>query len=81
MIQCAICPASFAPRGRSTSRFCSEACRLKEWRIRQSRHRELTARLLEQRTRLAAQAEAALASGDVANLERVARSAVALLAA
>jgi hypothetical protein len=79
MINCASCASPFTPP-RSTSRHCSEACRVKDWRRAQSRHREMLARLLEQRTRLAAEAKSALASGDVVNLERVARSTVSLLA-
>lgn len=72
---CETCGAS------STSRFCTEACRLKEWRERQALHRELTSKLLAQRARLAAEADAALASNDFDRLTAVAQRAAALLAA
>lgn len=72
---CETCGAS------SVARFCTEACRLKEWRQRQAHHRELTDRLLAQRVRLAAEADAALADGSVDKLAAVARRAAALLAA
>ncbi|MEX0160634.1 MULTISPECIES: hypothetical protein [unclassified Microbacterium] len=72
---CETCGAS------STSRFCTDACRLKEWRQRQARHRKLTDQLLAQRARLAAQADAALADGSIDKLTAVARRAAALLAA
>ena len=65
-IQCSV-PFSAAHPAAQT---CSPACRNRLYR----------ARLTEQRTRLASQADAALASGDIAELTIVARAA-ALLAA
>jgi len=77
---CIVCGSLFYA-ARSDSKHCSSVCRLKDYRARQARHRDLLDRLLAQRARLAAQADAALASGDVAELTAVARRAAALLAA
>ncbi|MDR6866787.1 hypothetical protein J2Y69_001386 [Microbacterium resistens] len=67
LIQCAECarPATLAKPGR----FCSDACRARNFRYR----------LAAQRARLTDAADAALASGDVAALEDVARRATELL--
>ncbi|MGM7671917.1 hypothetical protein [Microbacterium sp. A93] len=77
-MQTSACETCGAP---STSRFCTEAHRLKEWRARQAHHRELTDKLLAQRRRLAREADAALADGSIDKLTAVARRAASLLAA
>ncbi len=65
---CAECGSAFTA-AHSGARTCSNACRVRLYR----------ARLLEQRARLGAEADAALRSGDVAALEAVARRAAAML--
>ena len=66
---CIQCAAMFIA-AHPAAQTCSAACRNRLYR----------ARLLAQRARLAAQAEAALASRDVAELTAVARRAAVLLA-
>jgi hypothetical protein len=67
MLTCLHCGKSFS--GTRSPLYCSAACRTARYRA----HR--TARL----ARLIDEARAALASGDVVGLERVARGTVALL--
>ncbi len=67
---CAQCERRFLA-AHATANTCSVACRNRLYR----------ARLLAQRQRLAAEADAALRSGDVLKLEQVARATVSLLAA
>lgn len=69
-LACASCERTFTSAS-PLARTCSDGCRAKLYR----------ARLTEQRARLAAEADAALASGNVAELTAVARRAAALLAA
>lgn len=77
---CIVCGSPFYA-ARIDSKHCTPTCRLKDYRARQARRRELTERLLAQRARLASQADAAIASGNIAELTAVARHAAALLAA
>lgn len=67
---CAHCGCRFAA-AHPAARTCSVSCRNKLYR----------ARLLAQRQRLAAEAQAALGSGDMLKLEQVARATARLLAA
>lgn len=67
---CAQCERAFQAAS-PTAVTCSVSCRNKLYR----------ARLIAQRQRLAAEANAALLAGDVRKLEQVARATISLLAA
>lgn len=70
LVRCAQCERDFFA-AHATASTCSVSCRNKRYR----------ARLVAQRRRLQAEAEAALRTGDVARLEAVARRTADLLAA